>query len=156
MIPISSCSCLCPIRWSQVLSREWRCSWSNTDMRCSVFALSAGPRPEATKNWAGPASFPFGPASFSSFSFFKIFKDEFRAGKFWNLNAKTGCSNYVWVINNIIACTLEFQITAHACLFILIFLTVYSHSIWVYSLNQICVWCQPTPLLGPVCLTSRD
>ena len=55
----------------------------------SVFALSAGPRPSATKNWAGPASFPFGPASFSSFSCLKIFKDEFWAGKFWNLNAKT-------------------------------------------------------------------
>ena len=55
----------------------------------AVFALSAGPRPSATKNWAGPASFPFGPASFSSFSCLKIFKDEFRAGKFWNLNAKT-------------------------------------------------------------------
>ena len=55
----------------------------------AVFALSAGPRPSATKNWAGPASFPFGPASFSSFSCLKIFKDEFRASKFWNLNAKT-------------------------------------------------------------------
>ena len=54
-----------------------------------VFALSAGPRPSATKNWAGPASFPFGPASFSSFSCLKIFKVEFRAGKFWNLNGKT-------------------------------------------------------------------
>ena len=52
--------------------------------------------------------------------------------------------------------TLEFQITAHACLFILIFLPVYSHSIWIYSLNQICVWCQPTPLLGPVWLTPRE
>ena len=25
---VSSCSCPCPIHWSQVLSREWRCSWS--------------------------------------------------------------------------------------------------------------------------------
>ena len=23
------CSCLCPIDWRQVLSREWRCSWSS-------------------------------------------------------------------------------------------------------------------------------
>ena len=30
--------------------------------------------------------------------------------------------------------TPEFQITAYACLFILIFLPVYTHSIWVYSL----------------------
>ena len=59
------------------------------DLHLTVFALSAGPRPSATKNWAGPASFPFGTASFSSFSCLKIFKDEFRAGKFWNLNAKT-------------------------------------------------------------------
>ena len=24
-------SCLCPIHWSQMLSREWRCSWSKAD-----------------------------------------------------------------------------------------------------------------------------
>ena len=27
----SYCSCLCRIHWSQVLSREWRCSWSSAD-----------------------------------------------------------------------------------------------------------------------------
>ena len=37
MIPVSSCSCLCPIHWSQVLSREWRCSWSSADRRCSNY-----------------------------------------------------------------------------------------------------------------------
>ena len=26
MLLVSSCSCFCPIHWSQVLSREWRCS----------------------------------------------------------------------------------------------------------------------------------
>ena len=35
MFPVSSCDCLYPIRWSQVLSREWRCSWSSADRRCS-------------------------------------------------------------------------------------------------------------------------
>ena len=34
MFLASSCSCLCPIQWSQVLSREWRCSWSSADRRC--------------------------------------------------------------------------------------------------------------------------
>ena len=34
---VSSCSCLCPIHWSQVLSREWRCSWSSADRRCSNY-----------------------------------------------------------------------------------------------------------------------
>ena len=34
MILISSCICLCPICWSRVLSREWRCSWSSADRRC--------------------------------------------------------------------------------------------------------------------------
>ena len=29
--------CCCSIHWSQVLSREWRCSWSNTDRRCSNY-----------------------------------------------------------------------------------------------------------------------
>ena len=28
MYLVSSCSCLCPIQWSRVLSREWRYSWS--------------------------------------------------------------------------------------------------------------------------------
>ena len=37
MILISSCSCLCPNHWSQVLSREWRCSWSSADRRCSNY-----------------------------------------------------------------------------------------------------------------------
>ena len=35
MFLASSCSCLCPIQWSQVLSREWRCSWSSAVRRCS-------------------------------------------------------------------------------------------------------------------------
>ena len=34
---VSSCICLCPIYWSQVLSREWRCSWSSADRRCSNY-----------------------------------------------------------------------------------------------------------------------
>ena len=28
MFLVSSCSCLCPIYWSQVLNREWRWSWA--------------------------------------------------------------------------------------------------------------------------------
>ena len=32
-----ACSCLCPIHWSQVLSQEWRCSWSSTGRRCSNY-----------------------------------------------------------------------------------------------------------------------
>ena len=27
----------CPIHWSQVLSWEWRCSWSSADRRCSNY-----------------------------------------------------------------------------------------------------------------------
>ena len=34
---VSSCSCLCPIHWSQVLSQEWRCSRSSADRRCSNY-----------------------------------------------------------------------------------------------------------------------
>ena len=33
----SYCSCLCPTHLSQVLSREWRCSWSNADRRSSNY-----------------------------------------------------------------------------------------------------------------------
>ena len=32
-----SCSCLCPVHWRQVLSWEWRCSWSSADRRCSNY-----------------------------------------------------------------------------------------------------------------------
>ena len=76
--------------WNAELGHFFFFDWSLRLLWLPVFALSAGPRPSATKNWAGPASFPFRPASFSSFSCLKIFKDEFRASKFWNLNAKTG------------------------------------------------------------------
>ena len=34
MFLASSCSCLYLIHWSQVLSREWRCSWSSADRPC--------------------------------------------------------------------------------------------------------------------------
>ena len=34
---VSSCSCLRSIHWSQVLSWEWRCSWSSADRRCSNY-----------------------------------------------------------------------------------------------------------------------
>ena len=37
MLLISSCSCLYPIRWSQVLSWEWRCSWSSACRCCSNY-----------------------------------------------------------------------------------------------------------------------
>ena len=33
----SFCSCIWPIHWSQVLSREWRCSWSSANRRCSNY-----------------------------------------------------------------------------------------------------------------------
>ena len=59
------------------------------DKHAGSLRIKRRPEASATKNWAGPAGFPFGPASFSSFSCLKIFKDEFRAGKFWNRNAKT-------------------------------------------------------------------
>ena len=35
MFPVSSCCCLCPINWSQLLSQEWRYSWSSADRLCS-------------------------------------------------------------------------------------------------------------------------
>ena len=37
MFLVSACSCLCAIYLSQVLSGEWRCSWSNADRRCSNY-----------------------------------------------------------------------------------------------------------------------
>ena len=37
MFLIFACSCLCAIYWRQVLSGEWRCSWSSTDRRCSNY-----------------------------------------------------------------------------------------------------------------------
>ena len=37
MFLISFCSCPCSVHWSHVLSREWRCSWSSPDRRCSNY-----------------------------------------------------------------------------------------------------------------------
>ena len=37
MIFVSSCRSLCSSHWSQLLSREWRCSWSSADRRCSNY-----------------------------------------------------------------------------------------------------------------------
>ena len=37
MFLVSYCSCLYPARWSQVLSREWRCCYSSADRRCSNY-----------------------------------------------------------------------------------------------------------------------
>ena len=37
MFLVSCCSCLCRIHWSQVLSRQWRCSWSSASRRCSNY-----------------------------------------------------------------------------------------------------------------------
>ena len=37
MFLVSSCCCLDSIHWSQVLSREGRCSWNCADRRCSNY-----------------------------------------------------------------------------------------------------------------------
>ena len=37
MFLVMSGSCLCPIHINQVLSPEWRCSWSSTDRQCSNY-----------------------------------------------------------------------------------------------------------------------
>ena len=37
MILVLSCSCLCPIHWSKVVGREWRCSWSSASRKCSNY-----------------------------------------------------------------------------------------------------------------------
>ena len=37
MFRVSSCSCLRSIHWKQVLSWEWRSSWSSADRRCSIY-----------------------------------------------------------------------------------------------------------------------
>ena len=37
MFLVLACSCLCAIYWNQVLSGEWRCSWSSADRRCSNY-----------------------------------------------------------------------------------------------------------------------
>ena len=37
MLRVSSCSCLSPFHWSQVLSREWKGSWSSADRWCANY-----------------------------------------------------------------------------------------------------------------------
>ena len=43
MILVLSCSCLCPIHWSQVLSWEWRCSWSSVSGASYTIDLTVSP-----------------------------------------------------------------------------------------------------------------
>ena len=33
----SSCACLCPISWGELLSQEWRFSWNSANKRCSNY-----------------------------------------------------------------------------------------------------------------------
>ena len=47
---ISSCSCLCPIHWSQMLGQEWRCTWSSAD-RLLLGAVPTGFAP-TTSEWS--------------------------------------------------------------------------------------------------------
>ena len=42
MFLILSCSCLCPICRNQVLSQEWRCSWSSAGRWCSNYIWVRG------------------------------------------------------------------------------------------------------------------
>ena len=51
MFLVSSCSCLCPIHWSQALSREWSCSWSSADRRCSITTSEWSTIVMPTKAW---------------------------------------------------------------------------------------------------------
>ena len=37
MFLVYPCSCLHSIHWGQVLSWEWKCSWSSADRRCSNY-----------------------------------------------------------------------------------------------------------------------
>ena len=43
MFLVSSCSCLCPIHWSQVLSRERRCGWTAAAPTTSEWSTSLLP-----------------------------------------------------------------------------------------------------------------
>ena len=49
MIPVSSCSCLCRINWSQTLSREWRCSWSSVGAAPTISEWSTSVLPSKVR-----------------------------------------------------------------------------------------------------------
>ena len=36
VVIVSSCTRICPVHWSQVLSLEWRCRWSSADNACQI------------------------------------------------------------------------------------------------------------------------
>ena len=64
MILVSSYSCLCPNHWKQVLSWEWRCSWSSVDRRCSNYIwvinnFIAHYGASYTRGWTIHVVFPF-------------------------------------------------------------------------------------------------
>ena len=53
-IPKPKCfsSCLCPVHWSQVLSQEWRCSWSSADRHCSNYIWASVGTAPTTSEWS--------------------------------------------------------------------------------------------------------
>ena len=50
MFLVSSCSWLCPIQWSQVLSREWRCRWNYIWVIDNFIAYYGALRPETWRH----------------------------------------------------------------------------------------------------------
>ena len=66
------------------------------ESKSPVVSLRIKRQPEALghQKLSRASKFSFGASKFFFFFMLKIFKDEFQAGKFWNLNAKTE-----WYIN---------------------------------------------------------
>ena len=119
---VSSCSCLYSIRWSQVLSREWRCSWSSADRRCSNYI------------WVIDNLIAYKSASYiRDLTVVIIVRHALIATRFW-----------VVVICPIIKCltVLEFSfISFDLCLFITIFNFILNYvaivTFWIFTYHKI-------------------
>ena len=71
MFLVSACGCLCAIYWSQVLSWEWRCSWSSADRWCTNYRDVASERPGGA---APPGNLQAPPGNFAHHTFLGTFK----------------------------------------------------------------------------------
>ena len=81
MIVVSSCSCLWPIHWSQVLSCEWRGSWGSADRRKSLSSINMWRLRMESQLWL----ISYNPKPISSRYLYVMFTDDY--------------INYPWIIH---------------------------------------------------------
>ena len=137
MFFVSSYSCLCQIHWNQVLSWEWRFSWSNEDVVAAALTSNA----PTTSEWSTVLLFTmsdlyyrlkdnlFGihPGSVElNYCINCVLCANYRQTNLYRMHMQYICLNFIvhvktncivcWCINSIIWNTAVFSTVPHACI----------------------------------------